>query len=257
MDSFYRYYLAEKIHPIDDEVLEKALGNFEGAALKFSSDFISDAKQRDNYNRNVKRVKVEVLAQVKSGGVSVKEGAEFCYEMRNKIMAEVRMRTSVHGLAVAENKKIVSHALETLLNEKSVNKFGKEFAELGAQQKNAIHYEIIESSARPNAKYNVLNKTLKVTGKVLMVVTIAYAAYEIADAENKSKEAIKQGAVIGGGIAGTIMAGAAVLTVCGPGAPVCTIALLLAGGASAGWLASTGVDFFDDELEEFTKWQVM
>lgn len=69
MDAFYRNYLAQEIHPVDDAVLDRALESFEGAALKFSSDFISDAKQRDNYNRNVKRVKAEVLEQVKSGKV--------------------------------------------------------------------------------------------------------------------------------------------------------------------------------------------
>ncbi|UVJ44659.1 hypothetical protein NVV94_03370 [Pseudomonas sp. LS1212] len=193
---------------------------------------------------------------MKSGNVSVKEAAEHCYEMRNKIMAEVRAKTSRSGVAITERKKVVSPALEQLLDEKAIKKFGRRFVELGAEQKNSIHYEIVESSARPNTKYNTLNKTLRVTGKVLIVVTITYAVYDIANAENKAKEAIKQGAVIGGGIAGTIAANAAVLTVCGPAAPVCTIALLLAGGASAGWLTSKVLDSFNDELEEFTKWQV-
>ncbi|MCP1446062.1 hypothetical protein J3D54_005194 [Pseudomonas sp. GGS8] len=256
MDSFYRYYLAQEIHPVDDAVLDRALEDFEGAALKFSVDFISDAEQRDNYNRNVKRVKAEVLAQVKSGNVSVREAAEFCYEMRNKIMAEVRAKTSVHGRAVAENKKMVSSSLEKLMDEKAVAKFGRKFGELSSQQKSAIHYEIIESSARPHATYNVLNKTLKVTGKVLIVVTIAYAAYDIANAENKKNEAIRQGATIGGGVLGTYAAGATVSLVCGVGAPVCTIAFMLAGGFAGGWFASRGMDFFDDEIEEFTKWGV-
>jgi hypothetical protein len=256
MDSFYRYYLAQEIHPIDDEVLKTALESFEGAAIKFSADFISDAKQRENYNRNVKRVKAEVLSQVKAGNVSVKEAAEFCYEARNKIMAEVRDKTSVHGLAIAQKKKIISPALEQLLDEKAVKKFGKGFAELGTNQRDFMYYEIVESSARPDAKFNTLNKVLNVSGKVLIVVTIAYATYEIANAENIPKEAIKQGVVIGGGVLGTVVSGAAVGAVCGLGAPVCTIALLLAGGASAGWFASKGVEYFDDELEEFTKWQI-
>ncbi|POF40533.1 hypothetical protein B0D71_18820 [Pseudomonas laurylsulfativorans] len=256
MDSFYRYYLAGKIHAIDDDTLEKAIESFEGAALKFSADFISDARQRDNYNRNVSRVKDEVLTQVKSGKVSVKEAAEFCYEMRNKIMIEVRAKTSTHGLSIAERKKMISKALEDLLDSKAIDKFGKRFVDLEVRQKTSIHYEIIESSARPNAQYNTRNRVLRVAGKVLIVVTITYAAYEIANAENKSKEVIKQGAVIGGGVVGTILAGSAVIAVCGPGAPVCTIALLLAGGTSFSWLASSAVIFFDEELDEFTKWQV-
>lgn len=256
MDSFYRYYMAQEIHPIDDEVLKTALESFEGAAIKFSADFISDAKQRENYNRNVKRIKAEVLSQVKAGNVSVKEAAEFCYEARNKIMAEVRDKTSVHGLAIAQKKKIISPALEQLLDEKAVKRFGKRFVELGTNQRDFMYYEIVESSARPDARFNTLNKVLNVSGKVLIVVTIAYATYEIANAENKPKEAIKQGVIIGGGAAGTALAGLAVSPLCGPGAPFCAIGLMLAAGVTSGWAASKLVDKFDDELEEFAQWQV-
>jgi hypothetical protein len=256
MDSFYRYYLAQDVHPVDDEVLKKALESFEGAALKFSSDFISDAKQRDNYNRNVKRVKSEVLEQVKAGNILVKDAAKFCYEMRNKIMAEVRGKTSVHGVAIAEKRKRISVALEQLLDEKAVKKFGKNFVELGAGQRDFMYYEIVESSARPDAKFNTLNKVLNVSGKVLIVVTIAYAMYEVASADNKAKEGIKQGITIGGGLAGTALASMGVSIVCGPGAPICTIGLMLAAGIASGWAASELADSLDDELEEFTKWQV-
>lgn len=190
---FYQDYLVGADHLIDDEVLHQALESLEGAALKFSADVISDAKQRDNYNQNVKRVKGEVLAQVKAGSISVKDAAEFCYEARNKIMAEVRAKTSVHGLAVAEARKKVSPSLEKLLDEKSISKFGEKFAALDTKRKKVMHYEIVESSARPDATFNTMNKVLRVSGKVLIVVTIAYASYEIANAENKYKEAIKQG----------------------------------------------------------------
>jgi hypothetical protein len=256
MDSFYRYYLADKIHPVDDEVLKKALESFEGAALKFSTDMIHDAEQRENYNRNVQRVKAEVLTEVKAGRVSVKEAAMHCYEMRNKIMVEIRTKTSVQGSAVVENRKSVAPSLQSLLDKYSNKKFGKALNELNVQQKNVIYYEIIESSARADAGYNTKNKVLKVTGKVLIVVTIAYAAYDIASAENKAKETIKQGAVIGAGVGGTYVASLAVSTVCGAGAPFCAIGLMLAAGLATGWGASAAVEYFDDELEEFTKWAV-
>jgi len=256
MDNFYRMYLAREVHPVDDEVLERALESFEGAALKFSADAISEATQRENYNRNVKRVKAEVLTEVKAGRVSVKEAAEHCYEMRNKIMVEVRKMTSLQGRAVAEHRKRISPTLEKLLNDKSVAHFGRTFNELNSQQKTAIHYRTIESSARPDAGYNTANKVLRVTGKVLIIVTVVYAAYDIVSAENKAKEAIKQGAAIGGGVAGTVVSGVAFSWVCGPGAPVCTIGILLAGGIAGSWATSKFMDSIDQELEEFTKWQL-
>lgn len=256
MGVFYRNYLARKDHEIDDEILSQALESLGGAALKFSADVISDEKQRDNYNRNVKRVKDEVLAQVKVGKISVKDAAEFCYDARNKIMAEVRAKTSVNGLAVAEAKKKVPASLEKLLDEKSTGKFSEKFAGLDENRKKVIYYEIVESSARPATKFNTLNKVLKVSGKVLIVVTIAYATYEIANADNKQKEVIKQGVTISGGAAGTALAGLAVSTVCGPGAPFCAIGLMLAAGVASGWAASKLVDSMDDEIEEFTKWKI-
>lgn len=256
MDNFYRNYLAQQTHPIEDEILERALESFEGAALKFSSDLISDAKQRDNYNRNVRRVKAEVLLQVKLGKISVKEAAEFCYEARNKIMVETRKNTSAYGRAIAEKRKIVSPALERILNEKAYKKFGKAFVELSFEQKNFMHYEIVESSARPNARFNTLNKALSVSGKVLIIATIVYATYEIVNAENQSKEALRQSITIGGGLAGTAIASLSVSTVCGPGAPFCAIGLMLAAGVTSGWAASQLADALDDEIEEFTKWKI-
>jgi len=256
MDAFYQNYMARQDHQVDDDTLEHALESFEGAALKFSSGFINDARRRDNYNSNVKRVKAQVLAQVNAGKVSIKEAAEFCYEARNKIMAEARQKTSVPGRAIAEKRKVVSPELEKLLDEKAGKKFGKSFAALNAEQKNAMYYEIVESSARPNTGFNTLNRVLKVSGKVLIVVTVAYATYEIANAENKQKELIKQGITISGGFAGTTLASFAVSTVCGPGAPFCAIGLMLAGGVASGWAASKLADSLDDEIEEFTKWTI-
>lgn len=256
MDAFYQNYLARENHSIDEDVLDRALESLEGAALKFSSGFISDAKQRDNYNANVKRIKAQVLSQVKAGKVSVREGAEFCYEARNKIMAETRKNTSAPGRAIAEKKKVVSPALAELLDEKAIKRFGKKFVDLGVEQKKSMYYEIVESSARPNAGFNTLNKVLKTSGKVLIVVTIAYATYEVVNAENKQKEAIRQGVTIGGGVAGTALASLAVSTVCGPGAPFCAIGLMLAAGVASGWAASKIVDSLDEEIEEFTKWKI-
>lgn len=255
MDAFYRNYLVKENHPIDDEVLERALESMEGAALKFSADAISDATQRENYNRNMKRVKAEVLAQVNAGKISVKEAAEFCYEARNKIMAETRKKTSVQGRAVAERKKLLPKELEKLINDKAFDKFGKGFGQLDSDQRGAIHYSIIESSARADARFNTANKVLGVAGKVLVLMTITYAVHNIINADNKEKEAIKQSATIAGGAAGSWF-GASASIVCGPGAPICAIAFILAGGLVGGWLASGLVDSVDEELEEFTRWQV-
>lgn len=256
MDAFYRNYLVRENHSVDLEILERALESFEGVALKFSVEVIKDANQRGNYNENVKRVKAQVLIQVNNGSLSAKEAAEFCYEMRNKIMAETRARTSMIGRAIAEKEKAIPPTLEKLLDDKSSKRFGQKFSELSGYQRSSIHYEIIEASARPSTKFNVRNKVLAVAGKVLIVVTVAYVVYDVANAENKQKEIAKQALVIGGGALGVVIAKSFGSLLCGPGAPICAIAVLLTAGLTLGWGASEFVEFFDDELEEFTKWQV-
>ncbi|SEN65661.1 hypothetical protein SAMN04487857_1322 [Pseudomonas sp. ok272] len=256
MDNFYRIYLAKEDHLIDVDALAQALESFEGVALKFSADFIKDSEQRSNYNRNIQRVKAGVLAEVSAGRVSVKEASQFCYEMRNKIMTEIRYSTSIHGQAFALKKKQNAPALEKLLNNKALDSFGKQFSSLSEQQKNVVHYGVIESSARSSAGYNTMNKVLNITGKVLIVVTITYAAYEIINAENKIKESIKHGSIIGGGFVGTALAGAVASAFCGPGAPLCVVASMLIGGAGGAWLTSKGTEYFDLELDEFTRWSI-
>lgn len=124
------------------------------------------------------------------------------------------------------------------------------------QQKNSIHYEIIEASTRDNPKFTSSNKRLKVIGRVGVLITASLATYEIINAENKSKEAIKQSAQIGGGFAGGWLAGLPVALLCGPGAPVCAIALLLLNSTAGGLAGSVIADSLDAEIEEFTTWKI-
>ena len=113
--------------------------------------------------------------------------------MRNKILDEHRKYTSSTGLSFAERHKKTPPKLDDLYDKYAFKKFERSFKKLTAQQKNSIHYEIIESSARDNPKFTASNKRLKVMGKVGVLITASLATYEILNAENKPKEAIKQG----------------------------------------------------------------
>lgn len=61
---------------------------------------------------------------------------------------------------------------------------------------------------------------------------------------------------ISGGVAGGWLAGLAVAPLCGPGAPVCAIALVLLGSAAGGIAGSVVADSLDEEIEEFSKWKI-
>ncbi|MBI6549418.1 hypothetical protein [Xenorhabdus lircayensis] len=243
-------------HPIDDPILDKAVAALEGASIKFSLDVINDANVRQSYTSNIKRVVSEVKAMVSTKKISVKEAAEFCYEMRNKIMTEHRKFTSAQGLAFAERHKKTPPSFENLIDKYSQKKFGKVFSGLTPDQRSAIYYEIIEASSRDNPKFTTANKRLKIIGKVGVIFTAVLATHEIINAENKPKEAIKQGIQIGGGAAGGALAGASISPVCGPGAPVCAVVLLLVGSAAGAIIGSVVADTLDEEIEEFTRWAI-
>jgi len=249
-------YEAGQEHELKSPLLDNAIAALEGAAIKFSTDAINDANVRASYTSNIKRVTAEVREMVRAKKTTVKEAAEFCYEMRNKILNEHRKYTSSTGLSFAERHKKTPPKLDDLYDKYAFKKFERSFKELTAQQKNSIHYEIIESSARDNPKFTASNKRLKVMGKVGVLITASLATYEILNAENKPKEAIKQGVQIGGGVAGGWLAGLAVAPLCGPGAPVCAVALVLLGSAAGGIVGSVVADSLDEEIEEFTTWKI-
>ena len=134
--------------------------------------------------------------------------------------------------------------------------YGKEFSQLAEIEKSKVYYVVIESSARSRPSVNAATKELRVAGKVSILVTATIALISIGLADNKEKEAITQGATIGGSLAGGWVAGLTVSAFCGPGAPVCALAVVLVGSAIGGIAASEVISAYDEELEEFTKWDI-
>ena len=58
-----------------------------------------------------------------------------------------------------------------------------------------------------------------IMGKLGVLVTAALATYQILNAENKPKEAARQGIIVGAGALGGVLAGMGVSAFCGPGMP--------------------------------------
>jgi hypothetical protein len=250
------YYPVDQVHLLGS-VLQEAIDGFEAAAARFGADAIHDTNLREIYKENINRMSASVLEEVKSGKMTVKQGAEFCNEMRNKIMAETRQVTSPARLAKLQLIKPDSGVpLEESLNKYSVDLYKKPFSTLTGAERTKAYYSVIESAGRDNAKVTAGTKKLQIQGKVLILVTAVLAVGNVVLAENKKKEVIRQGAIIGGGLGGGFAAGLTVSWICGPAAPVCATAVVLIGSVAGGILAEAVVDTFDEELEEFTKWQI-
>jgi hypothetical protein len=243
-------------HALNQSPLDVAIAAMEGAATRFSIDAINDANVRTSYMSNIARVSRQAKLDVKAGKISSLEAVEYCYEMRNKIMAEHRKFTSVQGLAKAEQLKKTPPSQAQLFDKYAQKKFKLNYERLNQNQKGQIHYEIIESSGRNNATVSKGTQRMRVMGKVGILVTATIATYEILNADNKVKESARQGIIIGGGVAGGFLAGLGVSALCGPGAPICALAVILVGGAVGGAAGGFAADALDDELEEFSHWEI-
>lgn len=176
--------------------------------------------------------------------------------MRGKIVLEHRQYTSAQGLAIAERHKKTTPSLNHYLDKYAQEKYKLKFTDLNENQKSSIYYEIIKASGRDNVSFTTINKRLVIIGKVTVLVTATIATYQILNAENQKKEAIKQGVQISTGIAGGWLAGLAVTPICGPGAPFCAIAVVLIGSAAGGLAGFALTNTLDEEIEEFTKWEI-
>lgn len=234
--------------------LDEAIAAMEGSASRFAVDAIKDAKTRASYAANIQRISAMVRAEVAAGRISPLEAVEYCYEMRNKIMAEHRKMTSVQGLVKAESVKRTPPSIPQLFERYARQTYGRPYDGLSSEQQRRIHYAVIEASGRSNASVTRGTQRLQIIGKVGILVTAAFATYEVLNADDKVKETARQGMIISGGVAGGFLAGLGVSLICGPGAPVCAVALVLAGSAAGGLAGSAAASGLDEELGEFSNW---
>jgi 23S rRNA maturation mini-RNase III len=249
-------YVVQREHALQDSPLITAIDLLEGTALRFSLDAISDEGIRRSYLKNIKRLSQQTLDDVTAGKISARDGVAFSHEMRNKILMEHRKWTSAQGLAVVQRKKKDGRTLKSLLDRYSNDLFRKSYDSLSAAEQKKVHYTILEAAGRDDAKFTQGTKKMMIMGKLGVLVTATLATYQILNADNKPKETARQGIIVGGGALGGVFAGMGVSALCGPGAPICAIAVVLAGSVVGGVTGGVVADSLDEELEEFSQWDI-
>lgn len=253
----------DTVHTIDEGILKKALDEMEGAAAKFVQIAEVDSAARFSYVKKIAEMRTEVLKAVKAHEMTLKEGAEYANKMRNIIMEEIRRMTTPYGKSIAMSIKSKGKSLEEILNKKvndliKENKLpkGSTFETLSEAQKKRVYYRAIRSSGTADIRVVNAAKKLRIMGRVFIVVTGVLAGYSIITAEDKKKEALRQGAILGGGLVGGALAGLGVGAICGPGAPVCAIAVMLLGGFVGSFAADVTFDEYEEEIDEFLTWDI-
>ncbi|GJH27478.1 hypothetical protein [Caballeronia novacaledonica] len=263
-----------------DGLLEKALQKFQETAQQIAVSFIQDAKTRQEYMRQIGEIPKVVRAEVSSGRVGLAEGVRFAQTMRNQIMKEARAATSATGLAIAERHKKEGLSERYLLERYSAiqnvpgvkemprpqqkayiksivdGRTPSVFDRLSQEQRARVYYSIIDAAGRDSVDFTNFCVKFAAAGKVFTAMTAILAVYGVSTSKDVVYEVNRQASDIGGSLLGGALAGMAIGSICGPGAPVCAFAVVAAGSLVGAEVMEKTNDLYQAELQEFMKWQI-
>ena len=215
-----------------DIEFDRALAELQAAASGFASTCIGDSRVRMQYARDIAAMAEEFKQSVRSGAMSGRDAAAAASRMRNEIMDLSRLRSSATAQAYAAARKKTGKTMVELMEVYAQRLFRVEAAALTEAQQAAVFAELLAAAGRPDQQVMGLARMLGRAGRRVWFVSLAIATYEIAEAEDKPREAVRQGVLIGSGVAGTAMTGTAAVAagVCAATAPVCIGIAALIGG---------------------------
>jgi hypothetical protein len=216
--------------PAGTTALDTAILAFESDAAAFALRFIKDGRVRANYVREAERFSAEIRDEVAQGLLTLEQGAMRAADMRDGLLKASRIDNSDLGRAISEAEKATGKTFAQLTEYYATELFGRPFAELTAAEQDGVFARIILKSGQPNLRFTRLARIGGKVGKGLVIVTIAFAVYNVATSDRPGREVVRQGVGIGAGIGGSIAGGALAGLACGPGAPVCVGIGALVGG---------------------------
>jgi hypothetical protein len=222
--------------------LESAIALLRTEATNFGYRFIQDGAVRRDYIAKTQALVKTIKDEVRGGRLTYAEGAEEANKVRNAIMDAARLRSSDIGRATAEAAKATGRTLVELQDYYAEKLLKRSFDSLSPAEKNRVWLEIIEASGRQRPSFNVKAARLARVGRGFIVLSVGIAVYNVATAEDQSRQLVKEGATAGAGILGGMGGGALAGLACGPGAPVCVTIGVFVGGA----LAAIGADIAFD-----------
>jgi hypothetical protein len=244
----------QQTHDLKSGILEAAIADYEAIATTFAANAISDDKVRRQYAKHIKEISDQVRQEVADGNMTVKDGAEYCSQLRDKLFVEYRKYTSSVGVAKAEKLKLDARGFDYYLNKYAQGQFGKNFDALTTEERNAVYYTVLKKAGGANADVTAKVRRLQVSARVAILFTAILATGEVVVAKDKVKEVARQGSIIAGGMIGGSLAGLAVSFVCGPAEPACAVALVLIGSNLGGMAGEAANDMYQEELPVFMRW---
>lgn len=224
--------------------LERAIKLLESEAAGFAESIIKDPSARAEYSRNTKAASEEIIDLVRQRKITPHEGAQVANAMRNQIMELARSKLSNFGLEVSQDMKKAGPPLSHFEEHYALKRFKRSFSALSQAEKEAVWIDIVHAAGRSNNVVNMRVKWYGIAGRTLLVASLAFAVYNVATAEDKPRQAAKEGTVIAGGVAGGAAASAAVIVLASnPGGWVVG-AVIFVGAAIGGVGTSELFDYF-------------
>jgi polyhydroxyalkanoate synthesis regulator phasin len=224
------------------EYLRRAIDAFEAEATSFAARFIPDHAERLRYMAKIREMSDGMLERVGRGEITAEEGQRLAQQLRNEIMETTRGATSDIGRSWAEALKRQGRTLAELQEKYGQILFKREFAKLSEAEQGEVFLEVIKASGRAEPAVVVTSLRLAQLSRGLLFITAAVAVYQVATSDRPGREAVKQGTVIGTGVAGAALGGAVAGLACGPGAPVCVALFVFVAGGAAAFGVDVGFD---------------
>lgn len=225
-------------------LLDHALLNLQSAGSQFATLCIHDSRARLQYGRDVAAAAAEISNDVEAGKLSAQAGAERANALRNQIMDLTRRRSSPVARAYAARLKREGLSLSAASERYAQRLYGMPLGRLGPDRQARVFSEIVRAAGRPDARVMQLAGQLGRAGRRMLFVSLAVAVYEVSEAEDKPREAVRQTSLAGAGIVGgwAVGGGAVALGVCAATAPVCVGAAAFVGGILAAYATDFGFD---------------
>ncbi|MEN3113060.1 hypothetical protein ACFONG_15835 [Uliginosibacterium paludis] len=190
---------------------ETALRLFESEAAAFAQSIIKDPAARAEYISKTKAASSELIDLVKQHKITPHEAARTANAMRNQIMALSRSKLTDFGLAISRELKKDGPPLAHFEEHYARKNFGRAFSTLSEAERQAVWVEIVNAAGRSNKSVNMNVRWYGMAGRTLLVASLAFAVYNVSTAEDKPRQAAKEGSTLAAGFAGGA-AGALVVT---------------------------------------------
>lgn len=224
--------------------LAMALQGMETASAAFAESIIKDPPARADYARKTAAARAELIQLVKEGKITPHEAARTANAIRNQIMELTRARITDFGLALSKDMKASGLPLDYMQSHKANELFGRPFESLTSVQKEKVWVQIVDSAGKSNHGVNMRVKLYGAAGRVFLVATLAFAVYNVATAEDKPRQAAKEGATVAGGVAGGALATVGVVAMASNPAGWVVGVMMFVGAAVGATGASSSFDYF-------------